>query len=208
MASQVSICNLALSWLGTNPITSIDDDTVEAKICKANYDENLKAVLEDRDWTFAMERLILTPLVETPTFGYSHAFLIPARVRRVVSVSDGAAIGSNVTGTEIDWQKEQNKIVANQEKIYVRTVSDAFDPAKYPSAYVHAFAARMAAEMSIPLTHSQKLSEQMWALYGNKITIASASDGRQGRREHLEASRLTRARRLGYPGGGTGLSSV
>ena len=198
MTSEVSICNLALSWLGTNPITALTDDTVEAKICLANYDAARDAVLEDRNWTFAIERMILTPMVDTPAFGYSKQFLIPARVRRIISVSNGGAIGSNVMGTEIDWQKEQNTIVANETTVYVKAVADQKDPARYPATFVHALAARMAAEMSIPLTHSAKLQQSMWQLYDSKLKASSGSDGRQGKREQTEATRLTSARRLGY----------
>ena len=204
MTSEVSICNLALSWLGTNPITALTDDTVEAKICQANYEPARDATLEDRNWTFAIERMILTPEVAVPPFGYSHQFLIPANVKRIVSVSNGAAIGSNVMGTEIDWQKEKNKIVANHAKVYVRAVVGEKDTTRYPPTFIHALAARMAAEMAIPLTHSQSLLKSMWQLYGTKIKIASGTDGRQGRREQTEAIRLTRARRLGYPAGDVG----
>ena len=200
--SEVSICNLALSWLGTNPITSLDDDTVEAKHCKANYEAARDATLEDRNWTFAIERMILTPEVAVPAFGYSHQFLIPSHVKRVVSVSNGGAIGSNTMGTEIDWQKEKNKIVANEAKIYVRAVVLEPDPTRYPPTFVHALAARMAAEMAVPLTHSESLLKSMWQLYGTKIKIASGTDGRQGRREQTEAVRLIGVRQQGGIVGG------
>ena len=204
MTSEVSICNLALSWLGTNPITALTDDTVEAKQCQANYEPARDATIEDRNWTFAIERLILTPMIDTPTFGYSHQFLIPARVLRVISVSDGSASGSNVMGTEIDWQKEKNAIVANTSTVYVKAVVQEKDPARYPPSYVQALAARLAAEMAMPLTHSNAMLDRMWGLYGAKLKAASGTDGRQGRREQTEAVRLTRARRLGYPSGDIG----
>lgn len=202
MTSEVSICNLAMSWLGTNPITSLDDDTVEAKQCKANYEPARDATLEDRNWTFAIERVILTPEVEVPAFGYSHQFLIPANIKRIVSVSNGAGTGSNTMGTEVDWQKEKNKIVANLAKVYVRAVVQEKDPSRYPPTFVHALAARLAAEMAIPLTHSTSLLESMWTLYGTKIRIASGTDGRQGRREQTEAIRLVGVRQQGGIVGG------
>ena len=206
MASKVSIANLALSWLGTNPIISFGDDTVEAKLVSLNYEDALQAVLEDRDWTFAIKRYILTPASESPVFGFSNAFTIPPEVRRLISVGvdRGGGIGfdgitSDVQGTEVQWQKEGNEIVSNEERVFVIAVADNDDASSYPSAFVHALAARLAAELAIPLTHSPKLMASMWQLYAQKLTASSGSDGRQGRREHLEASRLTRARRLGYP---------
>ena len=205
MATQVSIANLALSWLGTKGITNFSDDTVEASAVRLNYEDAIKAVLEDRNWTFAIERMILTPEEATPIFGYGHQFTIPARVRRVVSVTlegvGDVTTLENRSGAndEIDWQKEKNKILANEDKIFVRAVVDEDDPARYPSAFVHALAARLAADMAITLTHSKELQADNWGLYQAKLTAASSSDGRQGRRERLDAPRLTRARRLGYP---------
>ena len=206
MASQVSICNLALGWLGTNAIIAIDDETVEAKLCKANYEDAIKAVLEDRDWTFAIDRFTLTPEDEQPEFGFSFSFIIPQQVRRVISCSTDRAFSfvdsgvvSDVKGAEVNWQKEGNRLVANENTLFMRAVVDVFDPLRYPSTFVHCAAARLAADLAIPLTHSPSLMQSMWSLYGMKLTTASTADGRQGRREQVEASRLTRARRLGYP---------
>ena len=203
--SQVSICNLALSWLGTPPIMSIDDETVEAALCKAQYDDALKATLEERDWTFATDRLILTPVVEPPLWGFGNKFLVPAQVRRVISVTvpRGTTIdvSSDVLGFNVQWQLESGFILADEDLIHVRAVLNNDNAGAYPGVFVQALAARLAADMSIGLTHSLDLYKTLWAFYDLKITTASGTDGRQGRRETVEAPRLTRARRLGYPAG-------
>ena len=205
MASQVSICNLALSWLGIAPITSLDDDSVEAATCKQQYDDALKAVLEERDWTFATDRLILTPVEEEPVWGFGNKFLVPAKVRRVISVTvprgSSIDINSDVQGFNVQWQLESGFILADEDLLHVRVVEDNENTASYPSVFVQCLAARLAADMSIGLTHSPDLYKLLWVLYDQKITTASGTDGRQGRREPVEAPRLTRTRRVGYPAG-------
>ena len=69
MASEVSICNQAISWLGGKSIISLDDGTTEANLCKANYDHLRDVVLEAKAWTFAIKRVQFAKLSEDPLYG-------------------------------------------------------------------------------------------------------------------------------------------
>lgn len=198
MTSEVAICNLALSWLGGNLITALTDEQKEAKICNANYELARDAVLEDRDWTFATKRYILTPDVTTPVYGYDQQFLIPAEVLRVIHVGNNRNV-NNPDQITINWQKEENRIVANETQIQVRAIARITDTARFPPTFTHALAARLAADIAIPLTASRSLMESMWGLYEQKMSAAAGSDGRQGRREKIQATQLVAARRQGYP---------
>ena len=57
MASQVEICNDALRMLAGRSITSIDDDSAEARVCKALYPLTRDEMLDEFDWRFATTRL-------------------------------------------------------------------------------------------------------------------------------------------------------
>ena len=197
MVDQVGICNLALSWLGAKQITSIGDPQVEAVICKANYDSARDAVLEDRDWTFAVVRRKLTPINETPEFGFPFAFLIPPSALRIITVTDGAGRTASGRGRDVNWQLEGQHILTDREVIYVRWVDSVKPEIQFSSGFVQAFAARLAADMTMPLTHSKTLQADMWQLYASKLAIAAANDGRQGRSEKITPSELDTSRRLG-----------
>jgi len=191
--SEVSICNQALSWLAGNLITSLDDDTNEAKLCKANYDNARDAVLEDRAWTFATTRYRWTPLASAPAFGYSHAFLIDPEVLRILEVREtdtNKANGAN----NMDWRREGNTIVCNEDTIYVKALRRIVDTSKYPPAFVQCLAARIAAEIAIPLTESRGYQQDMWNLYFSKLETAAATDGMQGSTDIIESRRLTGVR--------------
>ena len=58
--SEVSICNQALSWLGQETITSLDDQATTAVWMNANYDLLRDSVMEARMWTFATVRAVST----------------------------------------------------------------------------------------------------------------------------------------------------
>ena len=85
MASEVDICNQALSWLGANQIITLADGTTESIICKAKYAPLRDDVLEKVPWTFAIVRLQLAADVSVPAFGYANKFILPKTVLSVLN---------------------------------------------------------------------------------------------------------------------------
>ena len=203
----VSIVNQALSWLGANLITSIDDDSTEAIVAKANYDLLRDAVLEAREWTFAISRMSLTPLVRKPVYGYSRQFLVPSFVLRVLSVPDSPTSGSTVglNGGGADWlqdvefwrmesQPEGTVILADRDTLMIRAIIQVTNEELWSPTFVQAFAARLAAEMAMPLVESRELQADMHGLYAAKLREAASLDGMQGRVEKIRADYLVRVR--------------
>lgn len=172
--SEVSICNQAISWLGGTLITSLDDESTEAELCKANYDILRDMLLEGHDWTFAKSRYYLTPTVETPAFGYSAQFLIPANVLRIIQ-----PIGTGTTSNLTEYEIEGEYILANADALYVRAISSIINPQQFSLLFAEALAARLASEIARPLTHSASLAKEMWSLFSIKLSEAVASDGMQ-----------------------------
>jgi len=190
--SPVDICNLALSQLGGKfTITSLDDDTVGARLCKANYEPLRDAVLEEMDWSFAIVRSDLTP-DPTPALidGYTK-FKLPAKVLRVLSVYAG--------GMKIDdWGLEQRFILAKQSAVSIRALESTDDTAMFSQAFTQALAARLAAELAMPLTNNAATSQTMWQLYAQKVGLARTNDGMQGPALGYPTGRVINARRGFY----------
>lgn len=193
--SEVQICNLALGWLGAELITSLGDDNDGAKLCNVNYPSARDTLLEMRDWSFAIKRRILTPLLEPPVHTYSQAFLIPADVIRTLMVDD-TTFADNL----LDWTKEGNQILANVEKIYITYISRITDTVVFTPTFAQALAQRLAADMAIPLTESRTLQESHWALFEAKFEEASTSDSMQGKPLQTRTRTLTAARTHGFLG--------
>jgi hypothetical protein len=206
-ASSVDICNQALSWLGADLITSLSDNSAEAKTCLANYDLLRDAVMEVREWTFAIQRLSLPPMVRAPVYGYSKQFLVPSSVIRVLSVPDSPTSGSTVglNGGGADWlqdvefwrmesQPEGRVILADRQTLVIRAIVRVTNEALWSPTFLQAFAARMAAEIAMPLTESRQLQSDMHELYAAKLRDAAAMDGMQGRVEKIRSDYLVRVR--------------
>ncbi len=197
MASEVSICNQALSWLGANLITSLDDDSIEASLCKTNYAALRDAVMEDVPWTFATLRAMLTPETETPAYGYAQQFLIPSRFLRILEVRTNANQANGAT--VFDFRVEGDKILCNAKVIYVKVIQQITAPEKFSSSFVQALAARIATDIALPVTNSVDMMKTMFSLYQQKLSDAATLDGMQGKSDIPEATRLLRTR---YGGSG------
>lgn len=193
MASEVSICNQALSWLGADRIVGLGDGSTNSDLCGDNYIELRNAVLEEANWTFATRRYVLSPpLATVPKYGYSQKFQIPTEVLRVIEASESA---SHLNGTSnLDWRREEDFLLANIGVIYAKCIVIITDPTKFSSLFVQSLAARIAAELSPTITTSNKKTDQMWTLYGAKIDRAVPIDGSQGRSDRARARNLIRRR--------------
>lgn len=208
--SEVAICNIALGWLGGDLIISLNDPSVEAKLCKANYAPLRDAVLEEREWTFAVDRIEPSALSDIPIYGFDKQFQIPSNVIRVLQVSragedvtsgsiSNTGIRSSSRGgvgqgreTRIEWLREGEVIVANDsERIFARILLRITDTTKFSPAFDQALAARIAMDIALPLTNSKKMEDKMEARYNTKMALAAASDGLQGRSYNVRSDSLT-----------------
>jgi hypothetical protein len=218
MASQVSICNQALGWLGANLIISLNDDNKEAALCKANYNDIRDAVLEEREWTFCVRRISLSPLVIEPVYGYTNQFLIPPDVIRILNVPDtrfgdsndtliGTGLGGRAEGPDqqpqlstfrvesIEQPTATGKVLlANVDSVFLRVIWRVTNIGLYSPSFVQCLAARIAADLAIPLTQNRTLQRDMWTLYEQKLNRASAMDGIQGKMEMKRSEAITRVR--------------
>lgn len=188
MTSPVAVCNKALALLGANTILSLDDNQTEAIVCKAAYTAVRDKVLEDRAWTFATGRGSLTPDAAPPAFGYSHRFLIPSNIIRVLSVDEPE--GDN----RLKWAREGEYILTGVSVVNIKYIKRVDDLGKWSPAAIDALSYALASEIAVPLTDNATMMERYLGVYIQRIVDAGATDGSQGIPEQLRSDRLTRYR--------------
>ena len=193
-ASNVEICNLAISWLAGSRINSLDDDSNEAKLCKANYDSSRRAVLEEREWTFAVKRVQLSRLAETPLFGYSYKFLVPSDLLYSIGAYD-PAYSDRENPPQTRHSLEQGNINADIIKLDLKYIHDVTNTKLFSPLFDQTVASHLAMNICMPLTESSKHFERMAKMYDYNLDRAGASNGLQGTREMLQTSQLEASRR-------------
>jgi hypothetical protein len=188
--SEISICNLAISWVGGTKITSFSDNTDESKLCEAVYAADRDAVLEERNWSFATKRAKLNRLAVDPVFGFSSSFQLPIDHIRTVSLATDQSFNNTVK----DWVLEGDQILVNSDVAYLKYVVQCSDPVRFSPGFVQCLAARIAADISIPLTTNVDLSTYYRNMYKDFLETGGNMDGLQGRAQQLYATKLTRVR--------------
>ena len=200
--SEVSICNQALSLVGSlsnngnivEPLTSLDDNTKEAKLCKLNYEPVRDAVLSEHDWSFATRWEDLPASADPSPGEYPNEFPLPSDVLTVLFV------GLDYRHQE-NWQVENNAIRTDAQTCRCQVIYRVTDTSKFSALFTQALVARLAGELAIPITNSRTLMENLFQMYGEKVKLASSRDSQQGRSRRLRSKWLVGARyRDGYRG--------
>ena len=187
--SEVSICNMAIASLGGTPITSLEyteSATPETILCSTHYEASRDAVLEEREWAFAMRRAKLNKLADAP-IGYDAAFQLPSDLLRVIKVGTDPEF----LGLVYDWVREGSQILINSGQVYIRYIIRCVDPSRFSSGFVQALSARIAADICVGLTNNPELFAHYWQLYLNKLTSGATVDGQQGANQLFRTPLLT-----------------
>lgn len=110
-----------------------------------------------------------------PAFEFSYQYALPADCLRVTKINDSAA----------KWKIESSFLLADNTSIKLLYVFRQTDATKFDSSFVEAMAARMAAEMVLPLTGKGDAMVALWQLYDRKIAECK-------QRDTLEESQYTK----------------
>ena len=154
--AQTRVANHALQKLGANLITSMDEDTREARTVKACY-----SILRDRElrahsWNFSVKRAVLAPSATVPVFGFAKAFPLPADCLRVLPPA-----------RDVDWSVENidgvSHILTNEGTVLnLRYVARITDEAAFDELFVDMLACKIAWHCCETITQSnQKKADVM-----------------------------------------------
>lgn len=167
MASEVEIANRALQKLGAKRITSLSQDSVNARACNNCYEILRDAELRAHPWAFALSRATLAADAVAPSWGRANAFQLPSDFLRLIEPYP------EDNTNYLDWIIEGRKILTDfAAPIYIRYIAQVTDPNQMDVLFREALAARMAMEMCEELTQSNTKVANL--LIGYKDTIREA----------------------------------
>jgi hypothetical protein len=193
MANEVSICNQALSWLGANQITALNEPSAEAIICNANYEELRDAVLEEHRWTFAnatykFGKALIVPN-DDDNWRYANTFNIPSSILHVMRV-----FSDPNSPYQTKWERKGDKLFADDDVLYLDTTIRVVSPSAFSTLFRQALASRIARDICLGLTRNTTLHDAMSTKYENALIDAAASDGMQGINETIPPGTLVTSR--------------
>lgn len=189
MASQVEICNMALTLIGANTITAMDDDNDRARIADRFFDDTRDTVLRAHPWGFAKVRDSLTPDVDTPDWKYAYQFTLPADpyCLRVLELDE------DYPG-QIAYSVEGRKLLTDEATISLLYISRVITTGNFDALFVEALVAALAGKFAMALTRDESLVKMATELYYMKIQEARTIDGLESEIKEFYNATLTSIR--------------
>ena len=172
--SEVRICNRALSLLGSKRITSLTENSVNARECNAIYDETLEDILCEHPWSFAQKRVALATVDETPAFTDDNMTVVyqkPSDMLKINFVNISSAI----------FKVEGERILSDTASLKIKYTYRNENPQSYFPKFVTALATLLAANMAYAITNSRTVAEQWLSAYETiRLPKAMSVDSQQG----------------------------
>lgn len=175
MATAVQICNMALSHLGKNSITSLTESTTEAQKCNLFYSQVVDSVLQSAFWNFAKMTEAGTELADETVPGYDFLYQKPSKCLfvRKVFVPDAEDV-NNPDPYEVVMSPttKQTAIASNLEDAYICYTYQITDPTAFPAIFVEAVALKLAASMAQVLVGDYSLAQRLSQAYSGVMAEA------------------------------------
>lgn len=201
---QTELCNLALAKLGSFTISSIDENSAEARHCKINFELCRQSLLRDFDWNFATHQVELAEIADAASFGFNHAYALPSDYLRALSF-DGIHSGTK----QKYWKIASGRLytdqgtASNAKLIYVRDVEDCTE---WDSVFCSAFVWYLAAAICPSIKQDPQLAISLLQAGQAFLSDAKGTDTQEDGLKiirGLEYSQYQRARE-GWYGGSAG----
>lgn len=151
--SEAEIANRALGKLAAGSIIDINEETPQGRAVRRVFTQVRDQLLRRHRWNFAIKRVSLPADVDTPVWGPTKRFTLPADCLRILEVNGYP-----------DYRSEGNAIVTDQAApLQLRYVARIEDPNQFDVCFAAAFAAHLAMELCEALTQSSGKFDRMQA---------------------------------------------
>jgi hypothetical protein len=177
VASEVGICNGALTKVGEETIISLGEDSKAARLCNLMFDRLRDSILRAHPWNFAIKRVALAELTTTPIFGFAKQFQLPTDSLRVLRTDED----------QIPHQIEGRILLTDAGTVQIKYIAQITDPNLFDSLFIQALEDRIGAELAYNLSDNRALSVDMRAKYKETLKEARAMDGQEGVSDIVEA---------------------
>lgn len=188
MATEVEICNLALSHLGDEAtVSSIDppEGSPQAEHCARFYPIARDVLLEMHPWGFATRRVTLAALT-VPTWSWQFAYAYPSEVIKLLAILPyGASTEDDSQDYETEGAADGARIIlTDTESASCRYIASVSDTSKFSPLFVDALSRLLASYLAGKLIKGdagRKASMDQLGAFNMAASRAMVSDANQRR---------------------------
>ena len=200
MASEVDICNLALSHLSNRArVASLDpvDQTVEGKHCKTFFPIARDTALEEGiHWGFAKVRAELAPVTALDDGEWGYAYALPSRLIKVIKVTppgtDKDFPGSDyVIETTIDAEGNSDDVLyTDVDEAVIHYIFRETNTGRWSPLFVSTVSWLLASYLAGPILKGKLGDSKSQSAYGRYVLeLAKASASQLNQRQESKEYR-------------------
>jgi hypothetical protein len=190
MPSVVDICNEAMDLLGAATITSLTENSKEARLCNRRFETVRDSVLRSHPWNVAVTRASLAQDSVGPAFGFIYQYTLPTNpyCLRLLSFWN-SNVNNEVAAydSQVMYKVEGRKILSNEDTCNIVYVGRIEDTESYDSMLSSTIASALAAETAYAVTGSSNIAQLMEQRYQNKLREARSADATEGMPDKIMA---------------------
>ena len=173
MASVVDICNSALNLLGASTISSLTEDSKNARLCNQRYEPIRNRMFRSHAWNCLTKRVQLAKDSTAPVVEFANQYTLPTDCLRVLKVHTGT---TDSIKDQIDYVVEGRKIKTDEGTIFLIYIATITDPNQYDTYLTEALAAAIAADLAYAITNNATLANNYQSLADERLREARFID--------------------------------
>lgn len=177
MATDVSICNMALARIGVSTfISSLNEASNEARVCALFYEEARDRVLRNFPWSFAKKRVTLADAGTAPAeWGFKYGYPSDClKARYIVPVGLRNPRNDQRVPFEVANESGQRVIYTNQDAAELVYTYRVTDPTLFDALFSSALAYLLGSEIAMPLSVKADVAQAALKAYNSEVQVAAA----------------------------------
>lgn len=200
--SSTDICNFALTHIGrsSKPLTTLSENSIEARLCTIWYDQSRREALEIMDWSFARRRLTLALHADAPPDEWVYRYQLPSDMLSFLLIWN-PFIGINVPSgnlplgfwnslqgdltnavpysLELSLDGTQQTLLTNQQDAIGLYTADITDTSLFSMQFVNTLAHLIATRLAYPLTGKMGVKQDQQKDFVAALAAAAADNANQ-----------------------------
>ena len=189
--SVVDICNSALNLLGASTISSLTEDSKNARLCNQRYEPIRNRVFRSHAWNCLHKRVQLARNSTAPVVEYSYAYALPSDCLRVLKVHNGT---TDSIKSAIDYKLEGRNIVTDEGTVFIIYIALDTDPNNYDTYLQESISHQLAADLAYAVTNNATLADKYMTRADERLREARFIDATENSLGTIESSEFTDAR--------------
>ena len=191
MASVVDMCNSALNLLGASTISSLTEDTKNARLCNQRFEPIRDRVFRSHNWNCLIKRVQLAQDSTGPVVEYTYGYTLPTDCLRVLKIHNGS---TDSIKSALDYKIEGRKVVTDETTIYLVYVALVTDPNEFDSYLREAISHQLAADICYAITNNSTLANNYMNRADERLREARFIDATENSLGTIESNEFVDAR--------------